>query len=97
MHKLGKKEYLMMIADALVSEYGSTLIEEGTDIKMAKATLRKLKPFLFFHPSDVSDKDYNKWLTERNVEVGIWEWVENNDGPAPTKLTNGIKTWKKKY
>lgn len=93
MSKLGKKEYIMMIADALLDEYGGTLIEDQTDIKMAKAVLKKLKPFLFFHPCDVPDAAYNKWLAERNLEAGTWEWADEEE----TKLTDGTKTWKKKF
>ena len=41
MNKLGKREYVKLIADTLVEEYGDTLIEDGTDIEMAKAVVKK--------------------------------------------------------
>lgn len=95
MKKLSNKEYLMLIADAVVNAYGGTLMEGGTDIRMAKEVLKKLTPYLYFHPSsDVSNEDYNKWEVERNLESGTWEFVYDDEGNGTDKLTDGTKTWK---
>jgi hypothetical protein len=65
MNKMGKKEYLILIADTLCDAYGDTLWEGGTDIDMAKRVLKKLTPYLFFHPQDISKQDWNKWKNNR--------------------------------
>lgn len=47
-------------------EYGNTLVEYDTDIKMAKAVLRKLNRFLYFRAENASSKkEFELWKKER--------------------------------
>lgn len=95
MNKLSKIQYIMLIADAMTDEYGGTLMEDGTDIKMAKAVLKKLKPYLFFSSELKADKvAYEKWEVERNLESGAWEFVYDDEGEETDRLTDGVSTWK---
>lgn len=64
MNKLGKREYTRRVAEALCREYGSTLREYGTDIKMAEKVIDILTPYLFFHPHDMSIREWNKWKSD---------------------------------
>lgn len=65
MNKLGKREYIQLIADTLVEEYGQTLKESGTDVQMAKAVVETLDQYLFFHKQDVPYQDYRDWEKRR--------------------------------
>ena len=71
MNKLGKREYIQLIAEALVEEYGDTLIEYNTDLKMAKKVLKRLQEYLYFHPHDMSVADFKQWRKELYAEHGI--------------------------
>jgi len=66
MNKLGKRDYIKLIADSLVESYGETLKEYGTDVAMAVDLLKELKPYLLFHPQDVKWTEYQKWIKERD-------------------------------
>lgn len=65
MNKLGKREYVQIVADILVKEYGETLKEYGTDVQLAESVIKGLKKYLFFHPVDISGRDYRKWKQDR--------------------------------
>ena len=66
MNKLGKREYTMLVADVLVKVNGPS--EWGTDVKMAEAVVKKLKRFLYFHPMDISLKEYREWKDKRQAK-----------------------------
>lgn len=66
MRKLGRRKYIMEIADVLVKNYGSTLKEYGTDVGMAKAVVRSLKDVLCFCPQDTSKKEFDEWAYKRD-------------------------------
>jgi len=59
--KLGSKEYIMLIADALTNEYGQTLREYDTDIHLADAVLKALEDYLPFNKVDITVKDFIAW------------------------------------
>lgn len=67
MNKLGNRDYIVLVADVLVSVYGSQLKENGIDIRMARAVINKLREFLFFHPMDMTIKEFSKWKKERQI------------------------------
>lgn len=71
MNKLGKREYIQLIADTLVESYGETLKEYGTDVSMAEAIIKKLTPYLYFHPCDMNYQEFRKWKKSRK------EWCSN--------------------
>jgi len=66
----GRKEYIKLIADVLVKNYGDTLKESGTDVRMAQAVVSKLKDHLQFHPVDISINEFRKWCKGRRKDVG---------------------------
>lgn len=68
MNNLGYWKYLLLIADAVTEEYGDTLLECGTSIKMAKAVLKKMNKYLFFHPHDLSKSELKDGLRELIVK-----------------------------
>lgn len=68
MNKLGRKEYIKLIADSLTNEYGRELREFDTDIDLAKAVLNKLRPYLFFHSMDMSKKEWDEWKKQRTEQ-----------------------------
>lgn len=61
MTKLGEKEYICLIADTLTDSYGSTLREYNTDITLAEDVLEALRPYLLFHPLDITEEDFERW------------------------------------
>lgn len=65
MNALGRREYIKLIAEELVETYGSTLMETGTDVAMAKAVINKLRPYLQFSEVDIKPKDFKQWEKER--------------------------------
>ena len=75
--KLGRKQYIMLVAETLTDSYGSTLIEGDTDIVMAKAVIRKLKKYLCFRSSDVTNKQFKEWRDEVKERAGIYEEDED--------------------
>lgn len=59
-------EYVQLIANALVDEYGSTLIEYDTDIRMANAVFKALRSDLKFNLDTTGTRaDYNEWKRTR--------------------------------
>jgi hypothetical protein len=69
MNKLGQRRYIQLIAETLVSVYGDTLKEQGTDVKMAEAVIRTLDEYLYFHPHDMNYNEYRKWKKLRKIKV----------------------------
>lgn len=67
MNKLSKRQYIVLIAKTLTKSYGSTLVEYDTDIELAKAVVKKLAPYLFFHPIDMTDREWKSWKRSRIV------------------------------
>lgn len=61
---MGRKEYLQLICESLVREYGGTLVDGDTDLIMAKAVLRSLRPYLRFSQYDLSDSEFKAWREE---------------------------------
>ena len=66
MNKLGKREYIQLVAEVLTNEYGGTLKEYGTDVQMAEAVINELTEFLFFHPLDIEDEEWEEWKKNRD-------------------------------
>jgi hypothetical protein len=65
-NKLTKKEYVQLIATGLNEEYGDTLVEDNTDIKMAEQVVKKLTDYLYFRKeSKESRKAYSQWKKDR--------------------------------
>ena len=64
-HKLGRRQYIKLIADALVDQYGNTLKEYGTDVDMAEAVVKKLKKYLYFHHKDIPAAEFKEWKRKR--------------------------------
>lgn len=48
MNKLTAKEYQLLIAEALVNSYGSTLVEDETDLNMAVSVVKVISQYLDF-------------------------------------------------
>ena len=71
MNKLGKREYIQLIAETLVDTYGDTLIEGDTDLDMAKAVLKRLSTYLYFHEHDTTPKEFKQWRKELYDEHGM--------------------------
>ena len=61
MNKLGRREYLKLICEAMVREYGNTLVEWGTDVKMASRILSRLRKYLHFSSEDMTAKEWVDW------------------------------------
>lgn len=66
---MGKNLYLSLICQTLVEEYGDTLVEGGTDLRMAKKLFEKLKPYLKINKEDISKKDFNNWRKKFKAEI----------------------------
>ncbi len=66
MNKLTKRQYVMMIADSITNEYGSSLAEYGTDVAMAEAAVKRLTPYLYFRKETISASEYKAWKKERS-------------------------------
>ena len=67
MNRMGKREYIKVVAEVLCDKYGSTLKEYGTDIKMAEGVIDVLNDYLYFHSRDVPEKEFEDWKKERDV------------------------------
>lgn len=62
MSKLAPSQYVKAVAVALTNAYGSTLREGDTDIAMARAAVRKLKPFLSFRKETAETRrEFREW------------------------------------
>lgn len=66
-NKIPKNKLIKSLCEVFRITYGNTLWEGDTDIVMAKAALKKLKPYLYVSDSDISDKEFNNW---RNKFIG---------------------------
>jgi hypothetical protein len=71
MNKLGKREYIQLICESLIEEYGDDIVAYNTDLKIAKDILKKLTPYLYFHPHDMSVAEFKKWRKELYADLGI--------------------------
>lgn len=64
---------LKKITEALVDEYGDTLCDSDTDIKMAEAVFKVIKPYIRIHP--LNERNTYSWresfLKERGYEDSI--------------------------
>lgn len=68
MKKLGANECVVLIADTLAKEYGSSLKEEDMDVRMAIAVYKKLLHFMsIYEKKDISKEDFNKWYKEGRI------------------------------
>lgn len=76
MNKLGKNEYILLIAETLVDTYGKTLCEGDTDINLAKAVVKKLTPYLYFG-QDISLKEFRQTKRDRLMLAG-YEYDPNS-------------------
>lgn len=65
MNKLGKREYIKLIAEKLTEVYGDSLREYGTDVAMAEGVVDSLQEYLYFHPHDMDYNEYRKWKKDR--------------------------------
>lgn len=65
MNKLGKREYVKLIAGPLNRVYGETLVESDTDLRMANAVLKALNDYLFFDKHDMTDEEFKQWKRVR--------------------------------
>jgi len=65
-----KLEYVRLIADALVCEYGSTLMDYGTDVRMARRVVDRLHNDLIFDPDTKETRAaFKEWeQSERESE-----------------------------
>jgi len=86
MHKLGRREYLKMLCETLVSEYGGTLTEGDTDLDMAEAVMRKMRKYLFFHSRDMSAADWKKWRRKFLSDCGNDYGLDTREIRVPGKL-----------
>lgn len=65
-NKLTKYEYIERIAQSLSYEYGRSLCEYGTDVKLAKAIVKDLKEFLYFRQTTRAEYiAHLKWRKKR--------------------------------
>ena len=60
-HRIPKNKLIKDICEVFYKTYGDTLMWYDTDIVMAKAVLRKLRPYLYVSDMDISDKQFNNW------------------------------------
>jgi hypothetical protein len=95
------KYLIMKVADAIVNVYGSTLMQDETDIKMAKAAIRACKlPKQIANITALSknniDKKYNKWQIKRMIDADYWEYESDLYGKETGYLCDGVKRWKVK-
>ncbi len=67
MNKIGKRDYIQLVAETLTDVYGETLKENGTDVQMAEAVVDALQDFLYFHPQDMDYQEFRKWKKERKI------------------------------
>jgi len=62
MNKLSLREYVVLVAEQLVKDYGNTLVENNTDLHMALAIVKKMQKYLYFHPYEPYNKrEFLKW------------------------------------
>lgn len=60
-HRIPKNKLTKDLCEVFRNTYGNTLWEGDTDIVMAKAVLRKLRPYLYVSDTDISDEQFNNW------------------------------------
>ncbi len=75
MNKLGKREYVKLIAETLSHVYGETLKQHNTDVEMAEAVVGVLKEFLYFDKMDINYQEFRKWKKERQSDDFNPNWV----------------------
>lgn len=71
MNKLGRREYIIKVAEALVKEYGDTLLDYDTDVQLAKKVVDELTPYLNINPDDIFQRDFLKWKKESREHLKL--------------------------
>lgn len=71
MNKLSRREYIIKVAEALVKEYGDTLVDYDTDIQLATSVVDELTPYLNINPDDIFQKDFLKWKKESRAHLRL--------------------------
>lgn len=88
------RQALMKIASAMVREYGDDLIMTDTDLKMARAVIRKMRPnIVFASPETVDKEEFIKWrkgLANKALSLDDWFYGDYN----PDSGWNLVKRWK---
>lgn len=70
MNKLTKRQYVMLVADALNRAYGDSLVEWDTDIELAEAVVEELREYLYFsEPLRGDYAEFQKWKKARIEQV----------------------------
>ena len=73
MNKMGKREYIIKVAEALVKEYGDTLLDYNTDIQLATRVVDELTSYLNITSDDISKKDFLKWKKESRSHLELYD------------------------
>jgi len=82
MNKMSKKEYEMVIANAIAEVMGPNVYVKDMDIKTAKAILKRLTPYLYFR-EELKDKGfYKSWKDTRSIGKGgiPVRWTSRKNG-----------------
>lgn len=67
---ISKNQFLKLTCETLVNEYGGTLVESGTDLRMAKKLFVRLKKYLPLLEKDVvTQKEFNAWRKKFKADV----------------------------
>jgi len=64
MNKLGYWEYVLRVADNLTETYGHDYLWEGHAIYGAVSVIKNLREFLYFSPTDLSQKELKEKIRE---------------------------------
>lgn len=68
MNKLSKEEYILHFAKSLCDTYGSTLLENGLDLEMAKDLVNNFSHYLIFSES-ISKKKLKEMRNKHVREI----------------------------
>lgn len=73
---IGKKKCIELITNALNEVYGNTLWEDNTDLRMAKAVLKKLSPYLLIdNKIDMTEEEFKKWKKSRTPDCAEYNGI----------------------
>lgn len=97
MNKLGETDYLVLISESLVATYGNTLIENACDLEMSYETLKRLRKYLYFHPVDMSKRDFREWRKEFLIENNLSEEYIKEEINRSIKVYESMKKYMKNH
>lgn len=86
MNKEPYRTYLQVVIEAMTKVYGDTLWDTSTDVRMAEAVIKALRPYLYFHPLKISNEEWLTWRKEFLEKLGI-EDPDADDLRIPRRIS----------